>query len=87
MEKVMKDNLVEKNPKRWQDMAQWVKYKGTRRKGFLGGSVVENLPANMGDGGSIPGWGRSMEKEMATHSSILAWEMLWTEEPGGVSGP
>ena len=55
----MKDNLVEKNPKRWQDMAQWVKYKGTRRKGFLGGSVVENLPANMGDGGSIPGWGRS----------------------------
>ena len=24
-----------------------------------------------------------MEKEMATHSSLLAWEMLWTEEPGG----
>ena len=59
-------------------MAQWVKYKGTRRKGFLGGSVVENLPANMGDVGSIPGWG------MATHSSILAWEMLWTEEPDGL---
>ena len=27
-----------------------------------------------------------MEKEMATHSSILAWEMLWTEEPGGGGG-
>ena len=26
----------------------------------------------------------SLEKEMATHSSILAWEILWTEEPGGL---
>ena len=26
----------------------------------------------------------ALEKEMATHSSILAWEMLWTEEPGGL---
>ena len=25
-----------------------------------------------------------LEKEMATHSSILAWEILWTEEPGGL---
>ena len=32
--------------------------------------------------GSIPGLGRSPEKEMATHSSILAWKILWTEEPG-----
>ena len=32
--------------------------------------------------GSIPGSGRSLEKEMATHSSILAWETPWTEEPG-----
>ena len=44
-------------------MAQWVKYKGTRRKGFLGGSVVENLPANMGDVGSIPGWGEDPLEE------------------------
>ena len=29
------------------------------------------------------GWEDSLEKEMATHSSILAWEMSWTEEPGG----
>jgi len=34
--------------------------------------VVNNLPANAGDVGSIPGLGRSLEKEMATHSSILA---------------
>ena len=48
--------------------------------GFPGGSVVKNLPASAGDVGSIRRSGRSLEKEMATHSSILAWEMLWTEE-------
>ena len=36
------------------------------------------------DPGSIPGSGRPLEKEMATHSSILAWEIPWTEEPGGL---
>ena len=30
------------------------------------------------------GWEDPLEKEMATHSSILAWEILWTEEPGGL---
>ena len=34
--------------------------------------MVKNLLANTGDAGSIPGW-----KEMATHSSILAWEIPW----------
>ena len=34
-----------------------------------------------GDPGSIPGSGRSLEKEMATHSSTLAWKIPWTEEP------
>jgi len=37
-----------------------------------------------GDGGSIPGLGLSLEKEMATRSSILAWEVPWTEEPCGL---
>ena len=32
--------------------------------------------------GSTPGSGRSLEKETATHSSILAWRIPWTEEPG-----
>ena len=31
--------------------------------------------------GSIPGWGKSLEKEMATHSSTLAWKIPWMEEP------
>ena len=45
---------------------------------------VKKLPANAGDMGSIPDSGRSLEKEMATHSSILAWRIPWTEEPGGL---
>ena len=46
--------------------------------------MVKNSSANAGDPGSIPGSGRSLEKEVATCSSI-AWEVLWTEEPGGYS--
>ena len=52
--------------------------------GFPGGSVVKNLPANAGDAGSIPELGRSLGKGMATHSSILAWIIPWTEEPDGL---
>ena len=50
--------------------------------GFPGGSVVKNPPASVEGMGLIPGSRRSLEKEMATHSSIPAWEVLWTEEPG-----
>ena len=53
--------------------------------GFRGGSVVKNLPANAGDVDLIPGSGDPQEKEMATHSNNLAWEIQWTEEPGGLS--
>ena len=51
--------------------------------GFPGGSVVKNPSANAGDVGSIPGSGRSLQKEMATHSSIRDWEIPRTEEPDG----
>ena len=53
--------------------------------GFLDGLAVKNLPANAGDSGemgSIPGLGRSLEEGMATHFSILAWRIPWTEKPG-----
>ena len=46
------------------------------------GPVVKNPPANAGDSSSIPGSGRPLEKEMETHSSIIAWEIPWTEGPG-----
>ena len=68
------------------------------RKGFPGGSVVKNLPANAEDAGNLgsipesgrfPGgghgtlhWEDPLEKGMATHFIILAWEIPWTEEPG-----
>ena len=46
--------------------------------------VVKNLPHNAGDirdVGLIPGLEDPLEKEMATHSIILAWEIPWIEEP------
>ena len=52
--------------------------KGASQRGL----VVKNPSVNAGDVGLIPGVGRSLEKEMATHSSILPWEIPWTEEPG-----
>ena len=54
--------------------------------GFPGSAAVKNPSINVGDTGdlgSIPGQEDPLEKDMATHSSILAWETLWTEEPGG----
>ena len=52
--------------------------------GFPGGSDGKESACNAGDPGSVPGLGRSSgwEKGMATHSSILAWRIPWTEEPG-----
>ena len=44
------------------------------------------VSANEGDAGSIPVSGRGPGEEMATHSSILAWEIPWTEEPGRLHG-
>ena len=46
--------------------------------------LVKNLPANAGETGSLLCREDPLEKEMATHSSILAWEVSWTEEPGGL---
>ena len=53
--------------------------------GFQEALLVKNPSANPGDirdAGLIPGSGRSMQKGMATQSSILAWKIPWTNEPG-----
>ena len=42
------------------------------------------MPANVGDAGSISGWKDPLKKEMAIHYSILAWNIPWIEEPGGL---
>ena len=53
--------------------------------GFPGGSVVKNLPAEQ-DGLRAPSLGQEdpLAEEMLTHFNILAWEIPWTEEPGGL---
>ena len=50
--------------------------------GFPGGSDSKESACNAGDPGSVSGLGDLLEKEMATHSSILAWEIPRIEEPG-----
>ena len=55
--------------------------------GLPRGSVVKNLPASAEDQETqvgVPGQEVPLEVEMATHSSILAWEIPWTEEAGGL---
>ena len=52
---------------------------------LIGGAVLKNPLANAGnarDVGLIPNGEDPLEKEMATYSSILAWESPWTDEPG-----
>ena len=51
--------------------------------GFSGGSVVKNLSASAGDMGSLD-QEDPLKKGMATHSSILAWKIPWTKDPGGL---
>ena len=52
--------------------------------GFPGDSDSKESACNVGDPGLIPGWEDPLEKGMATHSSVLAWRIPWTEEPGGL---
>ena len=54
------------------------------KKGFPGGSDGKAAACIAGDLGLIPGSERSPGEGMATHSSILAWRIPWTEEPGGL---
>ena len=48
----------------------------------MGSSVVKNLPAMQEMQVLSLGWEDPLEEDMATHSSILVWRILWTEEPG-----
>ena len=50
-----------------------------------GAQILKNLPfkaGDTGDAGLIQGWGDPLEKDVETHSSVLAWIIPWTEEPG-----
>ena len=54
----------------------------SKSKDFPGGSDGKASAYNVGDPGVIPGLESPLEKEIATHSSTLAWKIPWTEEPG-----
>ena len=56
----------------------------TFSSGFPGGSVGKEPAGNAEDLGLVPVLEDPLEKEMATHSNILAWRIPWTEEPGGL---
>ena len=51
---------------------------------FLVAQLVKNLPVSQETWVRFLGHEYPLEKEMATHSSILAWEVPWIEEPGGL---
>ena len=51
---------------------------------WLSGKDTTCNAGDSGDESSIPGLEDSLEKEMATHSSVLAWRIPWTEEPSGL---
>ena len=58
---------------------------GTSKIGAsLVAQMVKNLPAMQETQVQSLGWEDPLEKGMATHSSILAWRIPWTEEPGGL---
>ena len=57
------------------------------RMAALGGSAVKNLPAMQETQETrvqLLGWEDPLEEEMANNSSILAWRIPWTDEPGGL---
>ena len=58
--------------------------KDTEYGAFPGAQKVKNLQAKQETQVWPAGWEDPLEKEMVTHSSILAWRVPWTEEPGGL---
>ena len=66
--------------------ADFTNYRINGSIAYIGASLVaqavKNLPAMQETWIQFLGWEDSLEKEMATHSSILAWRIPWTEEPG-----
>jgi len=55
---------------------------GHSKTGFPAGQTLKHLPAVQETWIQSLGWEDPLEKEMATHSSALAWKIPWTEDPG-----
>ena len=63
-------------------IGNWVPPVSLRVPGFPGGSDGKESASSTGDLVLSLGWEDSLEKEMATYSSTLAWKIPWTEDPG-----
>ena len=75
--------MYERKISLWSSTQEGVKLGNSNvAEGFPGGSVVKNPPAVQEIRVGSLGQEEPLEEEMATHSSILAWEIPWTEEPG-----
>ena len=72
---------------KWPSLHSISNFHNGKKRGFPGGSVVKNMLAKQETEVQSPGVKDILEKEMATHSSILAWEIPWTEEPGRLLSP
>ena len=69
---------------KWHDERRYFQTYLIKVMGFPGGSAVKNLPVSAGYSRFDPGQEYPREKDMATHFSILAWEIPWTEKPHGL---
>ena len=76
-----RSNRTEDGTMDWFKIGKGVR-QGCILSGFPHSSVGKHSVCNAGDPGSILVLGRSLEKEMETHSSILSWRIPWTEELG-----
>ena len=66
-----------------QDLKATITYFKVNLQGLPGGAVVKNPSAVQEMWVGSVGWEDPLEEEMATHPSILAWRIPWTEEPSG----
>ena len=71
---------------RRNNVIQLLKYSISDLRDGSEGKESAFIAGDTGGKSSIPGSGDPLEKEMAAHSSILAWEIPWTEEPGSLWG-
>ena len=70
---------------RWtMKLSSLIAHMSPRMRTSLIAQLVKNLPAMQETWVGFLGWEDPLEKEMAIHSSILAWKIPWTEEPGGL---
>ena len=63
---------------------EWFTGDGLGRRASPVAQMVKSLPAVQENGVQSLGWEDPLEKEMATHSTFLAWKIPWTEKPGGL---